>query len=223
MRNSLKVTMTFSSPLVIPEHPVHLDALLAWAMVEEARDRNDDNPLVAQEALPLGKSGVTWQASALAFTPMGSPFLVPMTRTFDINRLANDQGVKYIGNKQKFTQGTGKYKGYDMKVPCRWMEKAEAWCVGDEDEVGRLLSKVTAVGKLTRIGYGAVATCSVDQVEDGGLWRLRNLPPDGDMPHGVQFALVQQNLQPPYWDRLTIQECMCPYAIDAKPEVMFFG
>jgi CRISPR type IV-associated protein Csf3 len=220
---SLKVTFTFSSPVVVPEYPIHLDALLAWAKVEEAKDQGSENPFPAQESLPLGTYGGIWQASALAFTPVGTSFFIPLTRKFDINSLANDQGLKYEGKKNKFTQGSGKFKGYNLMMHCRWMLKAEAWGIGDLKEVVRLLSSVTSISNYRRIGYGEVASCKVTLAKDQSLWMARNVPTDTELLPGILFARAQQNLRSPYWERTSFQEVFCPIGIEDQPEIMFFG
>lgn len=221
----LKVTWRFRSPVVVAEHPVHLDSLLARSTVDAALARNEEDAFAAQEQLPLERHGEVWKASALMFMPIGTPVLVPMTRRYDVHSLAIEQGVRYEGKKNKFPRGTGKFKGYDLRVSCRWIEKAEAWCVGNKDMVAELLSSITAIGKLVRLGYGEISECeiSVAPQEEAEMWQVRNLPITETGNPAACYAPSVQTLRPPYWDKLQLQEVLCPIAIKNRPKMIMFG
>ena len=197
----LKIEWTFTSPVILPGHTLHLDGLLAWARVEEAK--YDPDPLAAIEDLPLARDNGVWQASQIFMSPASTPFMTHMVRQLELDALALDQGVLYSGEKNSFQKGTGSMKSYNLLFPTQWMNKAEAWCIGDQERVIKLLARVKSLGKKGLNGYGKVRGCKIEPavIEDVEKWRLRALPPDKgmEMP-GVEYAPVIQTLSPPYWD-----------------------
>ena len=80
------VSWRLSTPMAVPERPIHLDALLASAKVDEHLRRGEllQDTLAVQEELPLEKAVApdgqwVWKASQLLCRP-ASP---PTTRTND--------------------------------------------------------------------------------------------------------------------------------------------
>jgi CRISPR type IV-associated protein Csf3 len=201
-----KVTWRLSQPVCQSDRPLHLDALLAWARVQESLKEGLEAvaALAAQEDLPLEaavKDGVkVWKASALLFKFQTTPFLVPMARKTDPQEMAFARGKTILTARNKISQATGPFKHYDMRISCQWVEKVEAYGVGDLEAVTRLLGKVPALGRLTRNGWGAISKMAiVSDPEATEKWRYRTLP--------VNFEATRWHLsgigavRPPYWRR----------------------
>ena len=205
----LKVTITFRSPLIQHnDNPIHLDALLAWCLSNEAEECDDDNPWDADNQLVsvLEKAYApngdwVWKASRLVFTPLSGVAFINQTRRTDATEYldAKDKGVLLMGPETLRTD-RGNQKSYQFLVGYQWMAKAEAWCVGDADAVIDLMSRLRGVGKMVRNGYGLIQNFTIDLREEAAdKWRLRALPIEMDGVDGVTYYPVQQCLRPPYW------------------------
>src|SRR5690606_4486934 len=84
-------------------------------------------------------------------------------------RVDSDLAEKYVdfgGRKGKIQVKAGTYKAYRMPVTVKLIPEVTWYCVGDPEEIERLLSKVTAIGKKTAMGYGQVAEWVVEEIEE---------------------------------------------------------
>lgn len=209
----LKITFRLDRPIRCPEYPIHLDALLAWAAVREAEEAGHPHPLEAQENLPLafeeGEGGTIWCASHLMWQPLAPPEQVFLTKRFELENLARRKGKVYEGGPNLMTQGTGPYKSFVLQVPTVWTTHVVAYALGDPDRITSLLSKVTHLGKMRRIGLGQIATRHVDlDSKAEHFWKLRIMP--RAMPgYEPIFAVTR----PPYWGTERRQPAWVPMNI----------
>jgi CRISPR type IV-associated protein Csf3 len=201
-----KVSWHLSQPVCQSDRPLHLDALLAWARVQEAVKSGLEvaQALAVQEELPLEAAlkdrAKVWKASALLFKFQCTPFLVPMTRRTDPQEMAFARGTIISTTRNKITQSTGAYKDYDMRITCQWVEKVEAYGVGDLEAVKTLLKKVPALGRLTRNGWGEVSEMEIFPDEEAlEKWRYRTLPANFEATKWHQPGIGA--IRPPYWRR----------------------
>lgn len=207
-----KVTFTFQSPVVTDsEYPIHLDALAAWAVSDEAEaawsktawaDADDLSFALDSES---NENGQVWKASRLIFTPQTERVMMNMIRKskpetimedYDAGRFTHPRQVNSINTN------SGQYRAYQMFVAHQWMEKAEAWGVGDIDVVAELLSRLKNVGKMGRNGFGLIASIEVMPCAEAEVqWRLRVLPNGMDGVPGVDYAPGHHCLRAPYWNK----------------------
>lgn len=217
----LKIVWEFASPVAARTYPLHLDALLAWAMVNRAEMMGGHPcPYSEQDVLPLERSGEVWKASQLVFTPASEPYLLPFIRKASIVEFAADSGFRYeAGKKNKFSIGTGKYKAFDLRLHVQPMKGAVAWCVGDRGRIEDLLKDVTSLGKWHMKGQGRVKRCGHDLVmtvqecpkDEEENWRLRVLPKNSGLElAGVEYWPVMAVCSAPYWDRSRQQMAVMP-------------
>lgn len=216
----LKITWRFSSPVVAGDFPIHLDALLAFVQVDRAlQDGAEQQEAYArQDELPLAQQGGVWKASQVVFKPITAPMTFPMIRRLDLNGIALDhQAGFWAGGKNKFSMGTGKYKAFDFRAQCQWMDRAVAWCVGDKELIENLLGELTHLGKLVRNGFGKILEMTIEEApqDEANFWKLRVLPEKSgfELP-GFLYAPSFQNIRPPYWSKLTKQTAMVPLDAD---------
>ena len=201
-----RVTWRLSHPVCLSERPLHLDALLAWVRVKEAVSSGlpAQQALKTQEDLPLDRAvkGVSevWKASALQFQFRSTPFLVQMTRRTSLDDLAFASERVLTTRKNKISQGTGQYKDYDLRITCQWVERVEAFGVGDLAAVRLLLTQVPALGRLTRNGWGTISETKIEP-DDEALekWRYRTLPSAFDKTEWHYAGMG--SVRPPYWRR----------------------
>ena len=226
----LKVTFTLSHPVVFDnEYSIHLDALLAWARVQDAIETGCLNPWPEGDDLPLARIGQgadwVWKASRLFFTPETPRELINMQRKSDPEMFYKDfdEGLWAIRNKAsgivsgktppKINTQSGQFRAYQYYVSAQWMSKTEAWCIGDFDKVKALLDRITHIGKMGRAGFGTVADVAVEVDQEANWkWALRPLPMDVVPPVDVEceYAPVITTSRAPYWDKLKRTQMMEP-------------
>jgi CRISPR type IV-associated protein Csf3 len=234
-----KITFRFASPVVVDsEYPIHLDALLAAAVVKEAEGNGLENAWSQGDVLPLATyanniSNWGWKASRLIFTPAAPRELVNMQRKSDPEAFYRDFDEGLWGfpaaasNKKtqdndgsvalldktppKINTQSGQFRAYQYYVSTQWMEKAEAWCICDKAEVSRLLNTLTHVGKMGRNGWGLISGITVEKCPEAEIkWALRVLPPEVEGVEGVDYAPVMSPPRAPYWKKQACVEMREP-------------
>jgi CRISPR type IV-associated protein Csf3 len=201
-----RVTWRLNQPVCLSERPLHLDALLAWARVSEAVQSGirAQDALKTQENLPLeiavkGNSRV-WKASALLFLFRSTPFLVRMTRRTSTEDLAFAREDIVTTRKSQISQAGGPFKDFDLRITCQWVEKVEAYGVGEIEPVRLLLKQVPGIGKLTRNGWGTITDTQIEpDAEAHEKWRYRTLPSAFERTEWHYPGVG--SVWPPYWRR----------------------
>ncbi|AJF08229.1 type IV CRISPR-associated protein Csf3 [Geoalkalibacter subterraneus] len=232
--DALKISWELKTPIVLKgDMPLMLDSLLAWCAVQKDHRENGigESPWAAQERLPLGQVSGIWQASQLHFEFISERLPFTMTRRHELDPFAKvlqpgakgfEKGIpedllrkSWLCQQKKdtFEASSGPYRAFLLHQKYRWVEKAQAWCVGDKDSVEELLQELTHLGSLTRNGFGAVKSTTVelaseDQKEN---WRIRPLPVEAGLEKpGITYAMAMQSVRPPYWDRTQYQKVLVP-------------
>lgn len=213
----LRIDITLINPIKAPNHPVHLDGLLAWAAVQEGL--NEGVPFdIAQERLPLSAHGEgadsVWMASWIEFGP-GERDSMVMTRPFRLNDVIADNGRSFHEVRKQLWGSdisSSPYKAYIMRVPLRHVRTASAWCIGDPAEIERLLkTHITHLGKLGRIDLGRIREIVVSEDESAHQkwqWRTLPWPVDG-------YAMTFETTRAPYWKRENRREAWAPQTLSA--------
>lgn len=216
-----KVTFRFESPLVVDsEYPIHLDALIAWAVSDEAEQGGSDDAWAEADDLSFvldaaeNEHGRVWKASRLVFTPCTERIPMNMIRKsnpgavledYDAGRFAHARAVNLIKT------GSGQYRAYQMFINYQWMVKAEAWGVGDIETTKELLGRLRNVGKKGANGFGRIESIDVAPCDKAEVrWRLRVLPLGMDGVPGVDYATGYHCLRAPYWKKLNRVEALEP-------------
>jgi len=181
-----------------PAEPIHLDALLAWALAPKLRERmgltaNPDRDSPVQHIpLPLASSTIhgarVWHASALAPDGATAETLVYWRKRFRQGRAALAAGSPNLTN--------GVYRDWQMPVPLLLCHRLVGYASGQRKEVKRLLREVQSLGKKRAHGYGRVVGLEIEEIaEDYSLTcdgrAMRWLPTPG------AARLVRP--APPYW------------------------
>ena len=209
----LKITWRLAAPIILGDHPLHLDGLLAFSRVQQALQEGVENPWDAQTDLPLEMCGEVWKSSRLFFSA-GQRFRETMIRKWEIQSMARTKGLVWDGALDKPPAGTGRYKGFLLTREGQWSKSAVAWCVGDPDKVEDLLQGVRYLGKMSRIGFGEIDQVQVEDApsEEAEFWRLRFLPAgqQSDCLSGYDYGKALITVTAPYWDRTRLQEGLVP-------------
>lgn len=192
----LKLVFRLATPVVEPEYPIHLDAVLAYAAVTAA-----DGDLNAQESLPLAKEtngqDWVWRASALRFDN-GLTQIRYFTRKTDVEEIAEWQGDMIRNRGDKVSLASGPFKNYFMFFPVRHASQAVAYCMGDKEGIAKLLQKITNLGKRTRLGFGKITSIEItEDVAAEQNWQARVIPWEPKEKSSYTKAIC--GYKPPYW------------------------
>ena len=207
----LKVTATLAGAVCIPERPIALDALLAYATclrdaVAPAFTEADIVPVeIPVQREPLGRFHLASIAT----------FEVDERQLHYTNRRPPIAELQALSPSTKRIQiSAGPNKGYH--IPREHLHLANDtmtwWCVGDAARIRDLLKLIGYLGKRRAVGLGKVARwdvfpCDVwdgfPVVRDGKV--LRNLPENwpGVADPDVSYATLTY----PYW--LQTREVLC--------------
>jgi hypothetical protein len=214
----LQIDIRLSTAMMLPSHPIHLDALLAWAAVErgympevtfrEALGEQDNLPLQTWE-----HEGVSGYCASCLFLckPDVSPEMLTMVRRPEFEEFANRRRTGHAVRKNTFPEGTGHYKLFCWHNPMRHYQQATAWCIGDASGVLTLLDELQFVGRMSRNGFGRIQSVTVTPAEEAkDKWRLRNLPDSMPGVAGATYMPGDAAVRPPYWKRLTFVPAKMP-------------
>ena len=234
----LRITFHLSTPMVAPAYPIHLDALVAFAVTEQ-RLADPDTPKDCllrdlAEQLPLARhehpQGWVWQASALIPSDVGEQSIRAWTRRTNTDDLSERIGRKEIEigarshnalfgdsprqNAMKLDTQRGLLKNMLQFYPTVEIRKLEAWCIGDIDQLGYLLDPGTGLishlGKRGRIGHGQIISVDIDGDETAHeQWKKRVLP----WRESADYVSVQAAARPPYWSPENRQNTFMPVTL----------
>lgn len=178
-----------------PNEPIHLDALLTWALAPRQgvkRDlQRDDVPEHVSIPLLRAEIGGAWVWKASALLPQGDIFegLQFWRKRFRESRADLSTGSPNMKN--------GTYRDWNMPMPLLLCRTFVAYADGSRKECKRVLKEVRYLGKKRAYGLGRIVGMDFDEMdEDWSLMRdglaMRWLPhPDGS-------RLVRP--RPPYWN-----------------------
>lgn len=212
----IQVRFRLVRPMHLPSYPIHLDALLAWARVQEAEEQGMDDPYATQEDLPLERSGrgedAVWCASQILARPLAPPMQLVMTKRFELDALAHAKDRAFSGGPNKLPMGTGPFKAFVLNAPVAWVGEVVAYALGDPERVGELLERVPSIGKLRRNTLGKIAERRIlPDSRAREAWKLRVMP---DPIPGYQP--IQATIAPPYWDKTRRRTAYCPVEIPGE-------
>jgi len=213
----LRVTLELvkGSPLVGYD-PLNLDNLLARCVVDEATQgaRLPSNPEGYVLPVPLR---CLWKSAQGAPLWAATPF-VPQGESFTDTHYYHKrlQSGLWTGTKRgqiKINASNGRYMERRVPVPSVTAERFVAHCIGNAEEIARLLGNLAHVGKRRAVGFGEVKRWLIDEEIEFYLVRnsklTRNMPAlafDGTIE---DCGLVPNSLPegepapvgwtPPYW------------------------
>ncbi len=197
---NLKITFHLDGTGVYydPYEPIHLDALLAWALMPFHRQKGSQAPTRGEEPidvpLPLDKwrIGGTWGWKASALFPEGATAesLQYWRKRFRQSRIEITSGSPNLQN--------GTYREYNTPLPLLLCHRMVAYAVGDRGRVEQVLRKhVKYLGKKNAYGKGKIL--SVDTEIGEYDWSMyKEGAPTRFLPAPEGSRLVRP--RPPYWN-----------------------
>jgi len=183
-----------SGVVIDPAEPLHLDALLAWALAPRVGVRpclSRDDP-IDPVPLPLDYSRIggvnVWHASALFPDGPTGEDLAYWRKRFRQSRAELTTGSPNLQNST--------YRDWNMPLPLLLCTRLVGYASGSRKECKRLLRDVRSLGKKRAHGHGKVIDLELEQVpEDWSLvceGRAMRWLPSAD---GARLVRPQ----PPYW------------------------
>lgn len=186
MSAPLRIEMDLAGPMERPADPIHFDGLIAHLLVKRdlPADATIDRIRTTILALPLERRETggdwTWAASTIAFEWTSPPmhgFATLAIRAAEISRFQETGAFTNRKPETKIDTSKSTFKAGVWARERQWAARAVAFCIGDEEEVRDLLSRLEQIGPRRRLGAGMVTGTRV--VVDGrahDLWSRRSLP-----------------------------------------------
>jgi len=216
MLRPLKITFNLDGTGIYynPHEPMHLDALLSWALMPFHRQKGDEAPTRDSKPidvpLPLGKwhIGGEWGWCASALFPDGEncESLQFWRKRFRQNKIEQAKGNPVLTN--------GVYREYNNPMPLLLTQKMTCYALGSKKRVKQILKKhIKFLGKKSSIGKGRIISIDIDIIdEDYSLtkdgYAMRFLP--------LKDGFRRCRVRPPYWNnhkKTNVCEVGEPYSI----------
>ncbi|OFV80210.1 MAG: hypothetical protein A2Y78_04765 [Acidobacteria bacterium RBG_13_68_16] len=212
----LHVRASLTGALSLPDGYIHLDALLAAAVVlrDEIPPAHTAEEIVPVEIPVAREPGGCFHLASAAVALWEKMETRYTQRRFPVTEAAVRSAMKSIN------LSAGRQKNYRIPMEAGHVEgdRLDWWCVGEPGEIRSLLDLVTHVGRKRSAGLGRVREWVVDECEP---WEdfpvlgrdaeaLRHLPLDwpGLGEHLVRWGRVSY----PYWLRADLAEVAAPLA-----------
>lgn len=191
-----------SGVYIDPSEPLHLDALLSWALAPRVGANRglgrDDRP--SHVPLPLLRKNIgdewVWAASALFPDGHQGEDLQFWRKRFRQSRADMSTGAPNLKN--------GQYRDWNTPIPLILTHRLVAYASGNRKECKRLLREITHLGKKRAYGHGKIISIEYPETDDdyslvkAGV-AMRYLPDNS--------GCRQVRLRPPYWNRVDRVSC----------------
>src|ERR1700686_3591060 len=128
---SMRVAVELSSPIQLPEHPIHLDGVLSALRVQELEEAGHPDPWSVQHDVPLARYVAPdgeWCFKASIFTgaPEMEPFFAPLSYRINLAQVAEDRasGLLALRASKANTAGGAFRAGIHLK-PMAWVRQLD--------------------------------------------------------------------------------------------------
>lgn len=197
-----KITFNLDGAGIVwrPDEPIHLDALIAWALApmhcKKADLTREDEP--EDIPLPLMKKQINgswvWQASAL----------FPEGETIEsmsyIRKRFRESRVDLTTGSPNLTQG--KYRGYNIPMPILCCTKMSAYASGNRKSVKKLLRQIKYLGQKRR---SRIISIETEETEENYSLEMHGKVMRW-LPDEAGTRLVRP--RPPYWNNVGRVSCL---------------
>lgn len=214
----LKVEVAVRPPLFLANPWIYFDGIIAYLCLREALGEEywtlptHETVDITDLQLPFKKTGRVNHASVGI---MNKPVLKRNT----IYKRFTDKETYHLNKKLqtgKIRTNAGHYKDFMINLPLIVTDKVTFYCCADKQDIKRLLSNLTNLGKKTSIGGGHIKQVTISETDvdysfykDGTV--LKPLPHDIDpLPVTPGCKWQRCTYKPPYWDTSDTQLCRVP-------------
>ena len=203
----LKAVFHLRTPVALGFPWIFFDSLLAHvALREELGERYfslpTKTPIDKIPELPLKKWRGVYVASVSLFEPETELAVYQFYKRGD-----------FPFPRGKIRRGSGFFKDFIIRAPYVPAHRVVFYATGELEEVRRLVSKVSALGKERNVGFGAMKKVDVEEVEEE--WGLVK---DGLAMRPIPVRLLKRYVdaaylayKPPYWAKESVDLCAVPF------------
>ena len=214
----LQVVMEVIPPIYITAPWIHLDSLLSYLCTRDALEDlfycmpTDETIDISLLDLPLKKTDDVYHSSVGIYDDNAKLYRDTIYKRFtdkETHKLTRKQ------QKGRIKTNQGHFKDFMINLPILITNKITFYCNGDKEEITRLLSYLTNIGKKTSIGSGKIRKITVNSInEDYSFFKnekiMRPIPATLDVPVVPGMVFEQQPYKPPYWDKNNVCMCIVP-------------
>lgn len=201
----LRVEFPLATPWVPPEVALHLDGLIAWALVQDVERRTGKavtNFDAVLADLPFGKfeteDGWVWQASMVrAHGVRGSERRYMTAKTASESLSVAIGAGKILGRPLTAIDTVrGEFKNDAFWYSAQTAERCIGYCIGDPERIAPLLGYITHIGAQRKLDHGRVAGDPILEEDEAATteWQRRYMP----VP-STGLVAAEGRLRPPYW------------------------
>jgi len=203
----LRVAFSLRTPVALGFPWIFFDSLLAHvALREELGERYYSLPTKIPvdriPDLPLKRWRGVYVASVSVFEPETELAVYQFYKRGD-----------FPFPRGKIRRGSGFFKDFIVRAAYVPAHRVVFYATGELEEVGRLVKKVSALGKERNVGFGAVKEVRVEETE--GEWGLAR---DGLAMRPIPVKLLRRYedaaylaYKPPYWAKESVDLCAVPF------------
>lgn len=214
----LKISMDILPPLYINSPWLHFDSILTYLCIRDALDElfyylpTEKIIDISKLKIPLKKTEDIYHSSVGIYSDN-----LRLYRDKLYKRFTDKQTYKLTKKQQKgkIPINRGHFKDFMINMPMLITDNITFYANGDKNEIKKLLSNITHLGKKTSIGSGQITKIKIEKIEeDYSFFKdnnvMRPIPVKIKLPiiEGMRFE--KQPYKPPYWDKNNISMCYVP-------------
>lgn len=209
-KEPLRVTAELGDA-VITYHGVHLDALLAYVVMGEAMRTNWIRWSPNYVTIPLPLDDV-WR-SETGVPLWASTDLLPEGEAVKDVMYLHRRAIEPTMSTRNIRTTAGRHKEKRTPMPVLVNKRLSAVCIGNGEEIARLLSSVSAIGKKNTVA-GTVLRWLIEPITEFSFWdpdgrALRPVPLDYlGLAQFETPSAVEVGYSPPYWYAETRAWCV---------------
>lgn len=202
---SLHVRAHLAEPVLAGTDGLHLDGILSYgyfmSLPKRERDKlpSMDSEWVVDFDLPIKKWEVDTSQDVDNRLLSGErlwgwvctrELLVwPVKSKYEVRKRPEADWMTVLSGDRTLNIGGGPMKAHNLTYPCAFAKTQEWGCIGDKEEVERLLSFVKGIGKKCSLGMGKVMNWEVEEADftEDDIILNRRMPNDnGFIVRGIR-------------------------------------
>lgn len=214
----LEIKMKVIPPVYITSSWLHLDSILAYLCTRDALGElfysmpTEETIDISLLDLPLKKTDDVFHSSVGIYSDTAKLYKDTIYKRF-----TDKETYKLTKKQQKgrIKTNQGHFKDFMINIPILITDTITFYCNGDKEELNRLLSHLTSIGKKTSIGGGRINKINITETsEDYSFFKegmiMRPIPTKIKIPIFEGMVFQQQPYKPPYWDKNNVTMCYVP-------------
>lgn len=232
----LRVTARLAREIANPARPPALDGLLAYAQAVYVEGREPPDPAREMPPVDITRAVAPSPCRRYHLASFAVAEVERMERGRFVNRRFPVGEAQYLCPRiGSINLSGGPTKSFRIPLETGWLrrDRIDWFVVGDRDEILRLLSWISHLGKRRGVGLGALAKgpdmrplWEVEAVEPWGDGfpviqdgrPLRNLPFDAMHPEAAELHLGFGNVSYPYFQKHREEHCIVAASLPTAGE-----